>query len=393
MRNLKLNDLRNAYEINSDEELQMLYWAYMFNKQYNQDNQFDEALAKEISILLSVDFHADINTVVASLIYKTAKKCKCSDKEIENMFNSDVKEKVKILSRFSDSSILTDIDKEWFIKTILLDVKTTIIKLVERVAFLHNISDEKNINKIINDTLDFYVPLSQLLGIYKIKNNLEDLCFRYDKNYDETSVIVNKAIARNGEIIKYVLDKFNNSNIDFKDDVEFKLNKKSNYEIYLKSKKLSENVGIFHNDTNFKISGFCSIKCLTKTKAECYKMLSFIHDFRYKNGSFCDYISDFQGDEYRALHTNVFIRSHLVDFRICTKEMNDINLYGVTYNWKNDSNLQAKLTNFYKFYDELIGIVGNDLPRDIISAFKTEIIDKRVDVTDYQLDGEQKTLK
>ena len=386
MKNLILKDIKEAYDIKNNNDLDMLYWAYMFNYQHNISNLFEQNLSKEMSLLLSIDFHADIDTVAASLIYRTASKNNVPDDEIEEMFNKEVMKKVRILKSFGNDMILSDEDKELFIKSMLLDVKTTIIKLVERVALLHNISEKDCIdNNLLDDTLGFYVPIAQLLGIYKIKNNLEDLCFRYDENYEKTSEIVKKATERNGEIIEFVNDRFKNFDYPYKNDIEFKLNKKSNYDIYLKAQKINNNVDIFSNENDFKISGFCSIKCLTKTKQECYSMLAFIHEFGYQFGSFFDYISGFQGDEYSALHSNVFINYHLVDFRICTKEMNKRNLYGVTYGWENNPDIQNKLINNYKFYSELLNLVDSDLNRNILKSFKTDIIDKRVDVSDYKL--------
>lgn len=393
MQNLKFNSLKNAYQVNNDEELNLLYWAYLFNHQHNVNDLFEQSLAKETSILLSIDFNADIDTVVASLIYRTAKKYNYNDEYIADMFNEDIMHKVQLLKKFSSNLSSTKDDKVWMIKTLLIDVKIAIIKLVERVAMLHNISEEEFYkNDLLNDTLQFYVPLSQLLGIYKLKNNLEDLCFRYDKNYDETSLIVNKSTERYNKIIEYVNKAFEKTNFDFKDDITFKINKKSNYDIFLKAQKLSENVEVFQNDDNFNISGFCSVKCLTKTKEECYKMLAFIHEFGYQFGSFFDYISNFQGDEYQALHTNVFINSNLIDFRICTNKMNDINIYGVTYDWKNNSNLQSKLATNYGFYNDLIEIICKD-DDDILERFKIDIINKRVDVSEYNFDEMQKKLK
>lgn len=394
MKNLQLSDVRKAYEVENDKEVELLYWAYLFNHQHNVNDLFEQTLAKEISILLSSDFNADINTVVASLIYRTAKRYNYDDNYIADMFNEDVMKKVRILRRYSNQLVSTNEDKIWMIKSMMLDVKTTIIKLVEKVAILHNIPDDfENKNELIKDTLGFYVPLSQLLGIYKIKNNLEDLCFRYDENYEETSEIVKKATERYSEIIKYVDDAFAKTEFNFKDDIKFKLNKKSNYDIYLKAKKIRQKVDTFNNDSQFNISGFCSIKCLTKTKAECYAMLAFIHEFGYQFGSFCDYISNFQGDEYQALHTNVFINSNLIDFRICTKEMEAVNTYGVTYDWKNNYDLQSKLEKKYDFCNELVEIIGKYDGKDILSKFKTEIINKRVDVSEYNHQNKQKKLK
>lgn len=380
---LDMDAIRSSYELNNREDYRVLNHAYAFNSWYNAEKKDDflEIVANETALLLSIDFHADINTIVAALIHNTVREKGIDDGELCEEFNEDVMYKVNLLNRFSVNPLEeTKNDKEVMIRSILLDVKVPIIKLVERIAILHNAENipYTKICNFLKDTFEFYVPISQLLGIYKIKNNLEDLCFRYDSKYEKANRVVQKTIDRYDNIISIIEKKFDKFDISFKEDISFKSDRKSSYDICKKTGEFSQFCDVLNNEKDLKLSGFCSAKCLTKTKEECYAMLCFLHSFKYRAASFCDYISDFQGDEYKALHTQVFVKDYLVDFHICTKEMDRVNLYGVTSDWKVDDNLQGRLMERYAFYRKLQELTYDD-NIDLVDEFMTKIAAKKLD--------------
>ena len=375
--------IRSSYELNNRNDYRLLNHAYAFNTWYNADKQdnFSEIVANETALLLSIDFHADINTIIATLIHKTVKDNNIDDLQVMGEFNDDVMYKVNLLNRFNSNIFQSDKDdKELMIRSIILDVKVTIIKLVERIAILHN-ADSVPYSKIcdfLKDTFEFYIPIAQLLGIYKIKNNLEDLCFRYDTKYTTSNLVVAKTVEKYKEIIDIVKNKFDQSDFDFKDNVEFKSNKKSSYSVCKKAGEFNEIIDVLNNEQSFKVSGFCSAKCLVDTKKQCYEMLCFLHSFKCRYSSFCDCMSAYQDDEYKAIHTQIFVGEYLVDFQICTKEMDHINLYGVTSNWKNDDDLQNRLMVNYRFYRKLLDLTF-DKDIDLYSEFMNKIMSETID--------------
>jgi (p)ppGpp synthase/HD superfamily hydrolase len=80
--------------------------------------------------------------------------------------------------------------KEMFL-AMTQDVRVIIVKLADR---LHNmrtlgaLKPEKRV-KIARETLLVFAPLAKLLGMYNVKNELEELAFRYaaPETYAETA--------------------------------------------------------------------------------------------------------------------------------------------------------------------------------------------------------------
>jgi GTP diphosphokinase / guanosine-3',5'-bis(diphosphate) 3'-diphosphatase len=102
--------------------------------------------------------------------------------DIENMFGNKVARIVDGLTKLSgdfDSRQVLTLKK--ILMTLSDDVRVILIKIADR---LHNMQtlDSMPVNKkikIAGETLYLYVPLAHRLGLYAIKNELEELSFKH----------------------------------------------------------------------------------------------------------------------------------------------------------------------------------------------------------------------
>jgi len=393
-----IGDLKNVFDL-TNEENKRLYdracFLYELLEHYD-DNIPDINIDLEAASILHLDFHGDINTVIATMIYRIVQKLHIPDTEILRLFNEDIKNEVNLLIKFDENlDSVSNNNHLQMIKSLTRDVRVAVIKLVERSTTFNHMKKREFTNKkeFVNDTLNFYVPISKLLGIYKIKNRLEDACFKYNHNFYAADDIAQKVNKEYDVIIKDINELMESENIGLSNLPEFKVNKKSAYDIFRKSNEIKTKVKTLKKEENINSLGFCSIKCLLDNREDCYRVIYLLHKFGQIFGSFNDYIGGSQGNEYHAIHTSVFIKGHVVDFRICTKDMDYINYYGVTSSWKDNKDLQNRLMNNYDFYSELLSLEKSLPDEELEKAFEKKILEAKELKGEYIALDLQKFLK
>lgn len=383
MINITLPKLKKVINFKNVEEEKMLERAYAYINDLNEEDN----IYINTAYVLAKHFGADINTIVSSLIYKKVRQFDLNDNDIICLFNNQVLETVKFLNLF-DNELLSHgfNNKLMMIKSITRDVRITIIKLLERLSIMQYIDDEQieKSNEFIEETLDFYAPIARLIGIYELKNILENLCFRFNPSYNDAKKINNKIREEYNAVIKTIKPIFSSIEVDILSDIKFECNNMSTYDIFLKSLEFEKRIREMNDKEEIESHGFCSIKCLVNTRKQCYEVLYLLHKFKPIMGYCIDYLSGLQGNEYKAIHTYVFINSCLVDFRICTKEMDIVNSYGICSYWDKNLDLQSRLKDNYEFYPYLIDLVKKNDDSSLIKEFQTQILDNQI----YQVDND-----
>lgn len=382
MTDIKLPSLQKEIKLQSNNAREMLKRAYILNNTID----FDSDIYVKTAIMLSKIYSADDDTIIASLIYQYVKMSGMQDMEVKGLFNEEVLKKVTILKKLGDTLILNDKQQDEFVKTITKDVKVTIIKLVERLIMLNKADENsQNMDYIIEFIQKFDISICRALGIYKLKNAFENISFKYNSNY-ELALQLKSSITEESkcaiELVERRLRTINDDEKKYIDGIEFHVNVRSVEEVYNLFHELNGQLANLKKQKNIESSGICSIKCLVDTKNRCYHALYFIHQFLYQTDTFIDYLNTNVDNEYHAIHTKVFIKSlnktYLVNFRICTKEMDRINNYGIASDFNND--MQVRLKNNYSFYNKLLKIMDSD---NITSQF-LEIVNNKEDKNDIK---------
>jgi len=283
-----------------------------------------------------VQIKADLETVIAGLLHDIPEDTEYALTDIEKDFGSEVAGLVEGITKLSKIKYRgIERYRESLRKMFLAmarDLRVILIKFADR---LHNLRTLESLplekrQRIAKETLEIYAPIAGLLGIMKLKWQMEDICFKhlYPESYKklEYKYEVEKKLEQNQYIqkIKNTLNaKFREAGIPFELTGRFK----HLYSIYQKMQK---------KDKKFdEIYDVFALRIIVPNIADCYKALGIIHSlWRPNPGRFKDYIAVPKPNGYRSLHTTVFgPGGKPTEFQIRTQEMDEGAKYGIAAHW------------------------------------------------------------
>ncbi len=240
------------------------------------------------------------------------------------------------------------------------DIRVIIIKIADR---LHNIRtlfarSEEAKRRISKETIDIFVPIIHRLGMYKIKAEIEDKCFKYldPDNYENVK-----------ELIKVEWEKSNIGLDEFINSLQEKLTSegiKSDIKGRVKTIHSVHKKMVNKNKEFTEIFDLFAIRIIVDTVGCCYETLGLIQQmFKPIPKRFKDYIAMPKPNLYQSLHTTIIAPSgKIFEVQIRTKKMDEIAEGGVAAHWaykensklsaaKQQKEILAKLPWFKKFVE------------------------------------------
>ena len=290
----------------------------------------------EVAYLLA-DIKMDDVSVATGLLHDTVEDTHTTLETIENLFGPEITSLVDGVTKISKMSFhaIEEKQAENFRKMILAmakDIRVILIKLADR---LHNmrtlrfLPPDKTI-ELAQETLDIYAPLSNRLGIFWMKSELEDLSLLY--LHPEVYYTLEKNVAsRKKETAHYVdevIELIKTRLQEFKLTAEVQGRSKHLYSIYQKME-------IQHLDFD-QIYDLVGFRVIVESLKDCYEALGIIHLlWKPVPGRFKDYIAMPKGNMYRSLHTTVIgPAGKRIEIQIRTNEMHHIADQGIAAHWK-----------------------------------------------------------
>jgi len=251
------------------------------------------------------------------------------------------------------------------------DLRIILIKLADR---RHNIRTldifpENKQKRIAHETLDIYVPFARMMGLWDLKQELENSCFPIV--YPEESAVWKQAIQERREDLQPEREEFvHNINAHTSQNVEASLHVMTDYEVY---RKLEGNSALLQRSNNMDS---VNIVVDAQKSVDCYRVLGDIHtQYVVRSTVFRDYISIPQSNGYQALHTTVFLsHKHELRLRIQTRAMHEHTMRRKVTAWGDheEKNVYQSLQHLH--------VAPADTPSQYLEDLKQGVLAKRINV-------------
>lgn len=298
----------------------------------------------EVATILA-GYKLDVATLVATLLHDTVEDTNTTLEELQEKFGGEVSMLVDGVTKLTAISARQGRDsptphskqmaKAENLRKIFLamakDLRVILIKLADR---LHNLRTLGNLRpdkqkRIASETLEIFTPMASRLGVFDMKCELEDLCFKY--LYPEEFEELEKASVRLAAFREEALSQAV-SMIEAKLKAEgipprLEWREKHLYSTFRKMERTGR--------TLEEVYDLVALRIVVPTVGDCYTVLGVIHSIWIPmKDRIKDYIAVPKSNNYRSLHTTIFgPKQQPLEIQIRTEEMHQVNEVGIAAHW------------------------------------------------------------
>ena len=325
-----------------DADVELLRRAYVFSAFEHREQLRRSGEPYLIHPLAVADFLADMKldavAIAAGLLHDVVEDTLATIERIQELFGPEVAHVVEGVTKISAIPFSSSEERqaENFRKMLLAmvdDIRVILVKLADRLhnmRTLHHLPEERRV-KIAQETRDIYAPIANRLGMSRVKNELEELSFRYlePQAYEALRAAVDaKRRATEGlieELKNTITAKLKEAQVPVL-GIDGRI--KRLYSISQKLKRQKIDLG--------QVYDFIALRIITAGVKDCYAALGIIHQtWSPVPGRIKDFIAMPRPNGYQSLHTSV-ISEHGMPFelQIRTIEMHRMAEEGIAAQWK-----------------------------------------------------------
>nr|CAD6609946.1 bifunctional (p)ppGpp synthetase/guanosine-3',5'-bis(diphosphate) 3'-pyrophosphohydrolase [Rhizobium sp. Khangiran2] len=389
MRQYELVERVQKYKPDANEALLNKAYVYAMQKHGQQRRASGDPYIShplEVAAILT-DMHLDESTIAVALLHDTIEDTTATRAEIDELFGEDIGRLVEGLTKLKRLDLVTKKAKQAEnLRKLLLaisdDVRVLLVKLADR---LHNMRTLEHMNpekraRISEETMDIYAPLAGRMGMQDVRDELEDLSFRYlnPEAYETVTNRLAELSTRNEGLISKIEDELLDLLVaNGLTDAVVKGRQKKPYSVFRKmqSKSLSFE----------QLSDVYGFRILVSDIPACYRALGIVHTrWRVVPGRFKDYISTPKQNDYRSIHTTIVGPSRQrIELQIRTRRMHEIAEYGIAahalYKDGGANELLSKESNAYSWLRHTIEALSEgDNPEEFLEHTKLELFQDQV---------------
>ncbi|MGD9238381.1 MAG: bifunctional (p)ppGpp synthetase/guanosine-3',5'-bis(diphosphate) 3'-pyrophosphohydrolase [Desulfobacterales bacterium] len=398
---IRINDIVDKVtDYAADADLDIIERAYIYSARVHEGQvrlSGEPYLSHPLEVAgILADMKLDPESVAAGLLHDVIEDTPATPKEIKTLFGPEVMHIVSGVSKLGSLSFGSSRARQAeSIRKMFLamadDIRVILIKLADRVHNMrtlqfHN-SDKRR--EIARETLDIYAPIAARLGIYWMKNELEESSFKYvlPDEYARIENAVSKSKIEREKYIETVKGYIQKVMDEAKLTCEVLGRSKNFYSIY--NKMISQNLPFE------EIYDIIAFRIILATVPQCYEALGHIHSlWKPIDHKFKDYIGRPKTNMYQSLHTTVIGPvGERIEIQIRTWEMDKVATAGIAAHWgyKEGKHVDENVSRKFAWIQNLVENQENFMdPGEFMENVRIDLFPDEVYV--FTPRGEVKTL-
>ena len=403
--NLYEDLVKGSYQILNEEEKKIIKDSLIiaYNAHEGQLRKSGELYIYHplgVAKIVAHDIGLDCDSIAAALLHDVVEDTKLTIKDINKAVGKNIGKivdgltKISILRKNKDYSVQAENYRRMLL-TLHNDIRVILIKIADRLHNMRTIEylDEIKKEKIASESLYIYAPLAHRVGLFNLKNELEDLSLKTiePKTYKS---IKNKFVKSQENQEKYI-ESFKKLIIENLDNKKIKYSIKSrNKSIFSINKKMqTKNISFNEVYDRFAIR-IIYTSSKEDEKFIAWKIYSIISDHFIPNPArFKDWITYPKVNGYEALHLTVIgPENRWVEIQIRSERMDEIaeKGYAAHYNYKHGETKQREVDLWLnKLQDVLIDDPQHAI--DFVEDFKLNFYSEEIFV--FTPKGDLKSIK
>ena len=349
----------------------------------------------EVAGIIS-DMKLDVISVAAGLLHDVIEDTQAVPEEVEELFGSEVLHIVSGVTKLSGLSFdSTRARQAESLRKMFLamadDIRVILIKLADRLHNMRTLQFHKpdKRKKIAGETLDIYAPIAARLGIYWIKNELEETSFKYfqPEEFSRIQDLVAKSRTERTKYMETVKGFIKKKMDEAHLECEVYGRNKNYYSIF--SKMVSQNLPFE------EIYDIIAFRIILDSISQCYEALGLIHSmWKPIDHKFKDYIARPKANMYQSLHTTVVGPfGERIEIQIRTWEMDRVAKSGIAAHWsyKEGKRIDENISEKFAWIQDLVENQENFRdPGEFLENVRIDLFQDEVYV--FTPRGEIKTL-
>ncbi|RWC50176.1 MAG: bifunctional (p)ppGpp synthetase/guanosine-3',5'-bis(diphosphate) 3'-pyrophosphohydrolase [Mesorhizobium sp.] len=393
MRQYELVERVQRYKPDVNEALLNKAYVYAMQKHGHQkrasgDPYFSHPL--EVAAILT-EMHMDEATIAVALLHDTIEDTTATRAEIDDLFGPEMGKLVEGLTKLKKLDLVSKkAEQAENLRKLLLaiseDVRVLLVKLADRLhnmRTLDHMPEAKRL-RIAEETMDIYAPLAGRMGMQGMREELEEIAFRFinPEAYRAVTARLAEIFERNKGVLTDIEKALSTLFEKHEINANVKSRQKKPWSVF---RKMEAKALSFE-----QLSDIFGFRVVVDTVEDCYRALGAIHTaWSMVPGRFKDYISTPKQNDYRSIHTTIVGPSRQrVELQIRTREMNKIAEYGVAAHsiYKDTggktngaAHTISKETNAYAWLRRTIEqLAEGDNPEDFLENTKLELFQDQV---------------